>query len=176
MTQLPPWHIVENMIQKEKTWVTNTFDFGPFSSKEDSHSGISLDGMLRQICISIVSGKISACEVKSNKVNGLWAENTEGWELGANEERHGGAWHRAMMSLVKKHFVECQFQVVNEPALSWGRADLCAYKEDYPDLYVEIGTTSLFKTWFNSQTMLNVIFLFVPTVYNAIEFKINAHT
>lgn len=131
--------------------------------------------MLRQIGISIVNGKISACEIKSSKVNGLWTENVAGWELDVNEEHHGGEWHRAMMSLVKKHFVERQFKVVNEPALNWGRADLCAYKEGYQDLYVEIGTTSLFKTWFNSQTMRNVIFLFVPSVYSAIEFKINVH-
>jgi hypothetical protein len=77
------------------------------------------------------------------------------------------------MGFVKQHFMNEGFEVVNEPYLSMGRADLGVYKSGYPDIFVEIGTTSLFKTWFNMKTMPNTILLFIPTTSNAIEFKIN---
>ena len=77
------------------------------------------------------------------------------------------------MSVVKQHFMKEGFEVVNEPYLSMGRADLGVYKSGYPDLFIEIGTTSLFKTWFNMKTMSNKILLFIPTTSYAIEFKIS---
>jgi len=75
------------------------------------------------------------------------------------------------MNVVRKHFEKNGFEVISESFLNFGRADLGVYKEGVPNLYIEIGTTSLFKTWLNLHSMPNSVFLFVPTVYRAIEFK-----
>lgn len=177
MTQLPPWHIVEQSILKEKKWLLEVFDFGPFSAKsEESGNAISSDDMLRQISIAIISGKISACHIRSSTTNGLWTDDVNGWEWGFEEEHHGGDWHKAMMSLVRRYFIEKNYEVISEPNLNWGRADLGVFKTGYEDLYVEVGTTSLFKVWLNALTMPNVVFLYIPTTYGAIEFKTNATT
>ncbi len=175
--QLPPWHIVEHSILSEKKWLKSIFDFGPYTHKyNDFFSVLSSDEMLRQISIAIVSGKISAREITTSSINGLWTDNANEWELGEKEERHGGDWHRAMMNLVRKYFNKDRFEVITEPTLNWGRADLGVFKDAYQDLYVEIGTTSLFKVWFNTLTMHNVIFLYIPTTNLAIEFKTNEPT
>ena len=170
-----PWHIVENAIKNERKWLIIALNFGIREDKEEdfirSLPGLSKEEILRQISISLVGGKIKAVEFKTHEINQLWTENIKDWELEAKEERHGGEWHRAMMNLVRKHFEENGFEVINEPYLHLGRADLGVYKTNTPHLYVEIGTTSLFKTWYNLNSMPDSIFLFVPDVYTAIEFQ-----
>ena len=170
-----PWHIVERAIAIEKEWIVRSFDFGQEQRKEKVEeptvAPLAKDEMLRQISISMLRGKIHARELASEDINGLWMEDAHDWELGHTEERHGGEWHRAMMNLIKRHFVENDFEVINEPNLNWGRADLGVYKQGYKNLYVEVGSTSLFKVWFNSHTMPNAIFLFVPSTKCAIEFE-----
>lgn len=174
MNQSLPWHIAEKAILMEKAWLKKAFDFGPFPNKEENFANIiSSDEMLRQISISIVSGNVSALEISSPITNGLWTDDSDQWELGAKEEHHGGEWHRAMMNLVRAHFKKMDFEVVSEPTLNYGRADLGIFKHGYRDLFIEIGTTSLSKVWMNVLTMHDAVFLFVPTTRKAIEFKIN---
>lgn len=170
-----PWHIVEQAITIEKEWLVKSFDFGQEQRKENIEEPtaipLSKDEMLRQISISILRGKIRARELMSKNINGLWTDGDSDWKLGYTEERHGGEWHRAMMNLIKRHFVENDFEVINEPNLNWGRADLGVYKQGHKNVYVEVGSTSLFKVWLNSRTMSNVIFLFVPSTNHTIEFE-----
>lgn len=175
MTALP-WHEVELTILHEERWLHDVFDFGPFSGKDSIPIplGLSNDKMIRQIAIAIVNGAVEACEIRSTVEFGLWSDKIIYIdEIDEENERHGSHWHRSMMSLVKQHFNNEGFDVINEPYLSLGRADLGVYKSGYPDMFVEIGTTSLFKTWFNLQTMQNKILLFIPTTSYAIEFKIH---
>lgn len=61
--------------------------------------------------------------------------------------------------------------MVDEPYLNQGRADLGIYKDGYLNLYVEVGSTSLFKTWMNLHSMPDSIFLFVPSEYYTLEFQ-----
>lgn len=174
MTTLP-WHEVEKTILKEESWLSEIFDFGTYIDKDTDlkPSGLSNDKMLRQIAIAIVNGTVEAREIRSSSQCGLWSDkNNFIAESDEGDERHGSNWHRTMMNTVKQHFSNEGFEVINEPYLGLGRADLGVYKSGYPDLYVEIGTTSLFKTWFNINTMLNKILLFIPTTEYAIEFKI----
>lgn len=168
-----PWHIVEASIFREKRWLLDVFDFSEFNRTDqvvNSDSPISLDEMLRQISISIIRGNITAKEFKSEQINGLWTDKLN-WQLEEHEERHGGEWHRAMMGIVKAYFIKEGFEVINEPDLNQGRADLGIYRENHQNLFVEIGTTSLFKTWINLHGMPNTTFLFVPSVNYALEFK-----
>ena len=171
-----PWHTVESAILLEKKWLEKLFDFNEDHYKESvsvSSSSLSSEEMMRQLCISIIKGEIKAREMKSPVTNGLWTED-ENWEFApeATKEHHGGNWHRSMMAIVKKHFLSQGFDVINEPYLNHGRADLGVYKDGYKNLYVEIGSTSLAKTWLNLSSMQDSIFLFVPSVYYALEFEI----
>lgn len=166
-----PWHVVEKAVVKEQVWLKKVMDFGlRFKEQDDVARELGIENyqMLRWISISIVSGKISAREILTTKANGLWSNQGELKET--HSERHGGDWHRSMMSVIKKHFKDDGFEVINEPYLNFGRADLGVYKPDYPNLYVEVGTTSLFKLWRNLSSMPHSIFLFVPTEFGAIEF------
>lgn len=168
------WHVVERALAVEKAWILKSFDFGQENRKHTSEeftASLSRNEMLRQIGLLILRGTIRARELVSEKPNGLWSDDLE-WSHGHITERHGGEWHRAMMSIIKKHFEESGFKVVNEPALLWGRADLGVYKEGYKDILIEIGSTSLFKTWVNTHMMRNCLFLFVPSTTHAIEFDI----
>ncbi len=175
MTPLP-WHEVEQKILIEERWLNEVFDFGPFSDKDSAPipPGLSNDKMLRQIAIAIVNGAVVAREIRSTLELGLWTYEPTYLELmDKGDERHGGHWHQTMMSIVKQHFNNEGFEVSNEPPLSLGRADLGVYKSGYQNLYIEIETTSIFKTWFNIKNMPNTILLFIPTTSNAIEFIIN---
>ena len=169
-----PWHIVERAVIAEKKWLSQVFDFGQLREEDEEFvpTPLSSDEMLRQLSISIVNGRIRVRELHTEKINSLWTDDSSRWELGSGGEWHGGEWHRAMMRLIRNHFSEGGFEVTSEPYLNWGRADLGIYKEGYKNLYVEVGSTSLFKVWFNSHTMADSIFLFVPSVYYAVEFKV----
>jgi len=171
MTPLP-WHEAEKAILTEERWLSEVLDFGPFTEKDSVPipPNLSSDKMLRQIAIAIVNGTIKAREIKSFNENGLWSESGSDIEqMSSGDERHGGHWHQVMMGIVKNHFTGQKFEVINEPPLNHGRADLGVYKTNYQDLYVEIGTTSLYKTWVNTQTMPNTVFLFIPKTTYAIE-------
>lgn len=171
--QILPWHKVEEAIIKEKKWLLDVFDFSEFGrGKNQNKLPIPLEEMLRQISVSIVRGDVRAKELKSSKqANGLWVDGKTRLEQIENGEYHGNEWHRAMMTIIKNHFIKNGFEVVNEPYLNQGRSDLGVYKENYPSLFIEVGSTSLYKTWINLLTMPQNIFLFVPSVYYALEFQ-----
>lgn len=171
-----PWHIVETALFKEKDWLLHAFDFGQqrkITQEENSAATpLSADEMLRQIAISVLRGDICARQLISKKINGLWIENNnEDWEIFHTKERHGEEWHKAMMNIIKRHFMENGFEVINEPFLSQGRADLGVYKNGCRNIYIEIGSTSLLKTWINLHTMPSSVFLFVPSAYYVLEFS-----
>ncbi|HEY4508239.1 MAG TPA: hypothetical protein VJJ55_01115 [Candidatus Paceibacterota bacterium] len=166
-----PWHMVEKAIAREHAWLNKVLDFGQRAKEQDevaSQLGIENYQMLRQISIALVGGGISTKEIVTEKANVLWSDKEV--LTASSTERHGEEWHRAMMDIIKKHFQLKGFEVINEPYLNFGRADLGIYKPNYQNLYVEVGTTSLFKLWRNLSSMPNSIFLFVPTEYGAIEF------
>jgi hypothetical protein len=179
--QLPalPWHVVEQAIQKEAKWLLSSLDFGPFHNERDANSSLLLpigsDTMIRQICIAIVSGKLRAREYISATPYSLWTESVAKETLSTLPftERHGGERHRMLMQLIKKHYTDLGFKVVREPYLNHGRADLGVYKKGFPNLYVEVGSTSLYKTWINLLSMPKGVFLFVPSNTSAFEFCTN---
>jgi hypothetical protein len=75
-----------------------------------------------------------------------------------------------MMNLITEYFEKQGFEVVSEPFLSNGRSDLGIYKDGYTDLFIEIGTTSAYKLWWNLQTLMDSKILLVPDERQAIEF------
>ena len=74
------------------------------------------------------------------------------------------------MDVITQYFERDGFEVVPEPFLSKGRADLGVYKDGYIDLFVEIGTTSVYKLWWNLQLLTDCKILLVTDENEAIEF------
>jgi hypothetical protein len=75
-----------------------------------------------------------------------------------------------MMDVITEYFENQGFEVIPEPFLSQGRADLGIYKDGHMDLFVEIGTTSAYKLWWNLQILTSCKILLVPDEKRAIEF------
>ena len=161
----PPWQLVEKQIQREINWLRNSIE--TFSS-EEKYAPISCQGcLMRKIATLIVSGKVRATEItKGRRLQSFWGEKTQS----ARRVYHGKDWHRKSMEQVENHFVLQGFKVVREPSLYWGRADLGVYKHGVSNLFIEVGTTSLFKLWINLYRMKNFIYLIVPSDNRLIEF------
>jgi len=74
------------------------------------------------------------------------------------------------MGVITEYFENQGFQVILEPFLNRGRADLGVYKDGHTHLFIEIGTTSAYKLWWNLQMLTNSKILLVLDQKRAIEF------
>ena len=74
------------------------------------------------------------------------------------------------MGALTTYFENQGFEVIPEPFLNKGRADLGIYKDGYKDLFIEVGTTSAYKLWWNLQMLTDSVILLVPDENHAIEF------
>jgi hypothetical protein len=69
---------------------------------------------------------------------------------------HGADWHRKMIDSVAQYIGKDK--VVIEPILDYGRADIGIDKS----IYIEVGTVSLFKIWYNLMVMSKCTFILIP--------------
>jgi len=123
----------------------------------------------RKIALLIITGRIKAKEFVARDGRDLWDGLTQRYGV-RKSARHGGSWHRRMMDVITEYFEKQGFEVIPEPFLSKGRADLGVYKDDYIDLFVEVGTTSAHKLWWNLQMLTNSKILLVSDERHVIEF------
>jgi len=156
-----PWEIVEKVIAKETKWLKETLI--EISKNEEGHCK---DCIFRRLAILIISGRIRTKDIKSSVC--LWGKE-KSFLIG---KPHGKEWHAEMMKLVATYFKSLDYNVAIEPNLNMGRADLAAYKKDGRDLFIEIGTVSLYKLLFNLESMEGSDFLIVLDLNHAIEFSI----
>ena len=164
--EVSSWEEVENKIQQEISWLKEKLE--TFFEKEDQAPITCKDCILRNIAILIVSGKIQASEIKKDlSLNSFWNGKIS---TGKHNIRHGSDWHREKMQEIKGHFLAEGYEVAREPTLSYGRADLGIYKEGMLDLFIEVGTVSLFKLWQNLETTEKAIFLIIPNNEQLVEF------
>ncbi len=170
-SESPTWHVVETVIKKEVNWLKNNIPVLPGSYKKNPPILNCDDCLLRKIAILIVSGKIKATELKAKNGNDLWNNLTRQENL-KKITKHGQEWHGKMMDVMSKYFKAQNYEVVFEPTLNYGRADLGIYLNSNKALYIEIGTVSLFKLWYSLSTMKNVTFLIVPSEECVIEFNV----
>ena len=161
-----PWHIVEEAINRESQWLERVIE----QTYIDEVPGCDkCRYTFRKIAVLIVTGEIKAKEFTARDGHDLWDDLTE--KHGAKKSaRHGGDWHKRMMDVVTEYFEKQEFEVIPEPDLSKGRADLRVYKDGYRDLFIEIGTTSAYKLWWNLQMFTNSKILILPDEGRAIEF------
>ena len=123
----------------------------------------------RKIALLIVTGKIKAKEFIAREGHDLWDDLTQKHGV-KKSARHGGSWHRRMMDVITEYFKDKGFEVIPEPFLSQGRADLGIYRDGHMDLFIEIGDTSPYKLWWNLQMLTNSKILLVPDERQVIEF------
>jgi hypothetical protein len=167
--QYPPWHVVEKKIQEEINWLRNSIE--TFSSKEEYAPVTCRECLMRRIAILIISGKVKATQIrKIPPLKSFWI-NKKRKRLNKAVKCHGGDWHQETMNKIENHFLSQGFEVIREPNLHWGRADLGVFKKNNQDLYIEVGTTSFFKLWINLEMMQKFIYLIVPNDDELIEFR-----
>jgi hypothetical protein len=161
-----PWHTVERAINGEIEWLKRAIEqtvIGKVPGCDDCRY------TYRKIALLIVTGRITAKEMIARGGHDLWDDLTQKHGI-KKSARHGGIWHRKMMDVLNEYFTKQGFEVISEPFISQGRADLGIYKEGYIDLFVEVGDTSAYKLWWNLQVMANCSILLVPDENRAIEF------
>ncbi len=77
-----------------------------------------------------------------------------------------------MMKLVASYFKSLEYEVLIEPNLNFGRADLGIYKDGKRNLFIEAGTVSISKLLINLSSMESSDILVVLDSNHAIEFSI----
>ena len=109
---------------------------------------------------------ITASKIKFEQLP--WKQDAEIYK----NHTHGEEWHRKMISAAADYFKKDNYQTTLEPMLNLGRADIGAYFDALKSpIYIEIGTTSLYKLLYNLLTMENSIFLIIPAEEYMIEFR-----
>ena len=165
-----PWHVVEKQILKETNWLRAVIDT-PFGN-EGSVPITCEECLLRKIALLIVTGRVHVKEIKkAASLASFWFNKSKHQE----QERkpriiHGADWHNSTMEKIENHFLHQNYEVEREPNLHWGRADLGVHKNGEKALYIEVGTTSLFKLLTNLMQMKNSVYLIVPNDDKLIEF------
>ena len=160
------WQEIESKIQVEISWLKEKLE--TFLEIQHGVPVSCKDCILRNIATLIVSGRVQASEIKKGSpLKSFWGGNSQSF---LRKIHHGSDWHREKMEEIEAHFLSLGYEVLREPALDYGRADLGIYSKNTPDLFVEVGTISLFKLWKNLETMENVILLIVPNNEELIEF------
>lgn len=153
-----PWHIVEGAINRESQWLERVIEQ---TSIDEVPGCDKCRYTFRKIALLIITGRITAKEFIARDGHDLWDDLTNKHSI-KESARHGGGWHRKMMDLLTEYFSKQGFEVIPEPFLSQGRADLGIYKDGYTDLFVEVGTISPYKLWWNLQMLTNSKILIVP--------------
>ena len=160
------WDTVEQSINREIKWLEGAIQktvIGKVPGCDDCRY------TYRKIALLIVTGRITAKELIARVGHDLWDDSTRKHGI-KKSARHGGSWHRKMMNIVTEYFANQGFEVIPEPFLSQGRADLGIHKDGYMDLFIEIGDTSPYKLWWNLQMLTNCKILLVPDEKEVIEF------
>jgi hypothetical protein len=160
------WHVVEEAVNRESEWLRKVI---PQNATEKIPGCDACPYTFRKIALLIITGKIKAKEFVAREGHDLWDDLTRKYRI-KKPARHGGEWHRKMMGVLTQYFENQEFEVIPEPFLNKGRADLGVYKQGHKDLSVEIGTTSAYKLWWNLQMLTNSKILLVPDEDHAIEF------
>ncbi len=164
------WGTIEKRIREEINWLGSNID--TFSNEEKTAPKGCRECFLRRIAILIVSGKIKTREItKSPLLKDFWIDKKINIK-NSPKMHHGSDWHKETMGKIENHFLCLGFKVVREPDVSGGRADLGVFKKGKQNLYIEVGTTSLFKLWLNLERkkLQNFTYLIVPNDDKLIEF------
>jgi hypothetical protein len=168
------WDETEKVIHKEISWLKNVIDSveksGHLFAPEEIDKWSAYYYIYRLIAMPIVRGDIKAREINAKNNQDLWDGLTKSFNE-PQKAKHGQEWHAKMMDVIEKYFADQGYEVITEPMLNNGRADLGVFMAGKKNLYVEVGTTSIYKLCVNLTTMKDSIFLIVPSDHKVIEFE-----
>ncbi|MDD4901836.1 MAG: hypothetical protein PHE24_01745 [Patescibacteria group bacterium] len=156
------WNEAEKAISDEIEFLKNNISQSPFEQNDPIKCEYCL---LRKIAIFIVSGKMKLKKI-SYLNNSIWqAKNNLNTD---NLKKHGGNWHNDLISTIEKYFLTNGIKVEKEPALYYGRADLGTDK----NVFIEVGTTNLYKLYLNLSFLKNCKIMLVPSDDYLLEFNL----
>lgn len=166
------WQECEIKIAKELRSLKESISVMP--DRYRSHSPLNDllkcdDCIFRKISILIVAGLIN---VEKTSIEDSWSD----FCFGATNKRvhsHGKDWHRKMIDSVAQYFnkINGKNKIIIEPILTYGRADIGIFCDNKRSIYIEIGTVSIFKIWYNLMVMPNSTFILVPDDNSVIKFE-----
>ena len=160
------WHEGEQRIREEVLWLRKVID--TFLDKEKHTPSGCKHCYLRNIATLIVQGDILATEIRrKGSLDSFWLPISTPPK---RRVHHGRDWHRETMERIENHFTVKKCKLAREPTLQQGRADLGIYKSGELDLFIEVGTVSLYKLMVNLMAMRNFIYLIAPNDDLLIEF------
>lgn len=145
-----PWHVVEEAINKEITWLKTVIVQARLTGKPGCDV---CPYTYRKIALLILTGKVKATEIKPRQGHDLWDDLTIGKDL-ERLSRHGGVWHVKMMDVLRAYFSKLGFEIIDEPFLAMGRADLGVYKKGHIIKHIyfrenggRLGVVGLERNW-----------------------------
>jgi len=156
------WNEAEKTISAEIEFLKNNISPSPFEQNDPIKCECCL---LRNIAILIVSGKIKLTKI-NYKNNSVW--QTGKFFNSGGLKKHGGNWHNDLILTIEKYFLNNNITVDKEPALYYGRADLGTDNR----LFIEVGTTNLYKLYLNLLYLNNCKIILVPTDNYLLEFNL----
>ena len=162
-----PWHVVEKAIADEILWLKTLVV--PWSSTTHNSCDQCNELAYRKLAVMIVTGSLRARELRNKTGDFFGKFFGSGVRL---SHKHGKDWHRQMMTYIDHYFTSQGYDITTEPILNSGRADLGVFYSGKKDLYVEVGTISIYKLWVNIATMKNCVFLCVPDEHHILEFEV----
>lgn len=124
------------------------------------------DCILRKIATLMATEIVAYEKIPVQKVWPGFSFNSNG----ESASRQGKHWHRHTIDFVAQYLKRVGSDITFEPRLSYGRADI-AITEKNAATYIEVGTVSLFKIWYNLMVMPSVVFILIPSEEYIIKFK-----
>jgi len=157
------WNDVEKQINITIDFLRENILLSPYKQNDPIKCS---DCLFRLIAILIVSGKIKVSKILY-KNNSIWCNPTP---LFKNDYKsHGAHWHDSTIRIISNYFKNNGYVYRSEPSLHFGRADIGI---DKLKLFIEIGTISLYKLYFNLINIKNCKIIIVPNDNYLIEFTL----
>ena len=166
------WLEAENQINKKIFWLRKNISTLPESYKSEAFLASLIkceDCIFRKIAILLISGRVKMSESPLND----FLKTKFSPVISLIPGHHGKDWHKLMMNRVVSSFqiFTQQQKVIIEPVTNYGRADLGYFPDRGKPTYVEVGTVSLFKIWYNLTTMRNCVCILIPNDDVIIKFE-----
>lgn len=166
------WQETEDAIDKEIAFLIKSISVLPerYRGQTALTNLIKCDNCIfRKIATLIVGGLV---KIQRRPVQNIWS----GFYFDDKERKllhHGRDWHKKMIDSIIQYLSKTgsNNKIVVEPILNYGRADIGIFDEDKRPTYIEVGTVSVFKFWYNLMVMPNSIFILIPNDDFIIKFE-----
>lgn len=166
------WQETEDAVDKEIAFLKEGISILPerYRGQTALTNLIKCDNCIfRKIATLVVGGFV---RVQKRPVQNIWP----GFYFDDKERKllhHGRNWHKKMIDSIVQYLkkIDSSNKIIIEPILNYGRADIGIFDENKHPIYIEVGTVSAFKVWYNLVVMPNSIFILVPNDDFIIKFE-----